>query len=59
MVKKNNLDSFIVLLLGVIIATVFLIRFISPEDTWLCQKGEWVKHGNPNSNKPDSVCVLD
>jgi hypothetical protein len=36
--------------------TVAIIRFSSPEDTWLCQNGQWVKHGNPNVPQPSTPC---
>lgn len=26
------------------------------EDTWICEKGEWVRHGNPAVPKPVSDC---
>jgi hypothetical protein len=26
------------------------------EDTWLCQDGQWIKHGNPSSPKPTAPC---
>ncbi|MDO8668245.1 MAG: GerMN domain-containing protein [bacterium] len=34
------------------------IRFFSSdEDAWLCQNGQWVKHGNPSAAKPTTVCL--
>jgi hypothetical protein len=39
-------------LLGIIIG----VRIISGEDNWICQNGEWVKHGNPSSLKPTKAC---
>lgn len=26
------------------------------EDSWICQNGEWVRHGNPSSSKPSLPC---
>lgn len=51
-VKKILLASLIV------IASVFIVRFImgGSEDDWVCQYGEWVKHGNPGSPKPEGGC---
>ena len=40
-------------------ATALLaLRFIGggPEDIWLCENGEWVKHGNPVLTKPTEGC---
>lgn len=28
------------------------------EDTWLCQNGQWVRHGNPSSPMPTSGCPI-
>jgi len=49
--------------LGVFIAaaaiSLFSIRFFSgPEDTWLCQNGKWMKHGNPSASMPTSGCEV-
>ena len=33
-----------------------LIRLISGEDDWICQNGEWVKHGMPSAPKPTTPC---
>lgn len=42
---------------GAIIIIIFLgIRFFSGEDNWICQNGEWVKHGNPEAEKPTTGC---
>jgi len=32
------------------------IFFGGDEDTWLCQNGEWVKHGNPSNPAPIEGC---
>ena len=47
--------SFVALL---IILTFIFIRFFlsGPEDDWICQNGQWVKHGNPSSPKPEGDC---
>ena len=43
------------LLLFVAIAAI-LVRFGTPEDTWLCKEGEWVAHGNPSTPQPTTGC---
>ena len=42
----------------VIISLVLFLRFVvgGPEDDWICENGQWVKHGNPSSPKPESDC---
>lgn len=34
----------------------FATRLISPEDTWLCVNGQWVKHGVPRDPHPTTGC---
>lgn len=49
-----------IILIGIIlvVATIFTIRFLfgGNEDTWICNNGEWVKHGNPLISKPAEKC---
>lgn len=57
--KKYRIKiSFILLFLFLALAIVFILRFIigGTEDTWLCQNGVWVKHGNPSSPSPIGGC---
>lgn len=35
---------------------VILMFMRGDEDTWLCQNGQWVKHGNPSSPMPTAAC---
>lgn len=53
---KKLLTAVIVLIL--ILGGLIFIRFIlgGPEDSWICQNGEWVKHGNPKAEKPTTAC---
>ena len=43
------------MILGFFIA-LFIFRAFTPEDTWLCDDGAWVRHGNPDSDKPTELC---
>jgi hypothetical protein len=49
-----------VLILGIVILLVggvfVALRLMTPEDTWVCQDGQWVKHGNPLAAQPSSQC---
>lgn len=42
----------------VLLAAVFCLRFIlgGPEDTWLCQNGQWIRHGRPAAPQPSANC---
>jgi putative hemolysin len=42
-----------VLAVGLLSYRVF---FSGPEDTWLCENGEWIKHGNPSAPMPEMGC---
>ncbi len=47
----------IVIAILLIAVVVLGIRFFSgDEDTWLCQNGQWVKHGQPSAPQPASGC---
>src|SRR3990167_531808 len=41
-----------------VVAVAAFLRFAigGPEDEWLCQGGQWVKHGNPSAAKPTTGC---
>jgi hypothetical protein len=55
-VKKFFIISLIVT--AILAVSVLSIRIIfgGNEDTWICQSGAWVKHGNPSSPKPEGGC---
>lgn len=44
----------LILIFGALLAVRFLIG--GPEDTWICDNGQWVKHGNPSAPMPTSGC---
>jgi hypothetical protein len=50
-----TITSILVLMAFVILG----IRFFSGEDNWICQNGQWVRHGNPRSLQPSSKCGAD
>lgn len=52
----KKLILLIVVVIVVAVGALLVIRFLSDEDTWLCQNGQWVKHGQPSKPKPSSVC---
>jgi len=51
---KNKFIIFALVL--AIFAAVFTLRFFSGEDNWICQNGQWIKHGNPSFAAPKSIC---
>jgi hypothetical protein len=52
--KKYYLSGLLVVLAALTI--ILAIRFFSGEDDWICNKGEWIKHGNPSVEKPVGNC---
>ncbi|MCL4367409.1 SdpI family protein [Patescibacteria group bacterium] len=55
---KNMVEKMkvVYLALGIIIFALIFIRLVSGEDNWVCQNGQWVKHGNPSTQMPLSTC---
>jgi hypothetical protein len=47
-----------VIFVGIVIVFTGLIilRIVSGEDTWICDNGVWVKHGQPLSSMPSEDC---
>jgi len=45
----------------IIVVFIFIVAriFSGNEDTWICQNGDWIKHGNPSSEKPLVRCFID
>jgi len=50
--KKILLFGIIIIILAISVA----IKYLSPEGSWICESGQWVKHGNPGSVKPSQPC---
>ncbi len=40
----------------VLLGIVFSLRLLSGEDDWICENGQWTKHGNPSAEKPETPC---
>lgn len=52
---KGLVYTFIILLIFIAMA-ITSVRLFSGEDDWICQNGEWVKHGNPSFSAPTTEC---
>lgn len=46
----------IIFLLVVFFGALLAIRFFSGEDNWVCENGEWVRHGMPIVPQPTGGC---
>jgi len=41
-------------------AIIAIVILRGPEDGWICDSGQWVKHGVPSAPMPEGECgVLD
>ncbi len=52
-------DDYLSIIAGIVILIllfVFGVRVLSGEDSWICENGQWVKHGNPNYPAPSIPC---
>ncbi|MFA5128478.1 MAG: GerMN domain-containing protein [Patescibacteria group bacterium] len=54
----NKTILVILVVMIVAAAAIFGVRFFSEEDSWICENGEWVKHGNPSAAKPNEGCGI-
>jgi len=55
----NGVNLFWKIAIAVLLVAVVVLgaRLLSgDEDTWLCQNGQWVKHGKPSAPQPTAVC---
>ncbi|MFH1089536.1 MAG: DUF333 domain-containing protein [Candidatus Uhrbacteria bacterium] len=41
---------------ALLIVGLAILRFSTPEDTWLCSNGAWIQHGNPSASMPTTAC---
>ena len=46
----------LIIALALITGLLMLARGITGEDTWICEDGEWIKHGNPSPEMPQKDC---
>lgn len=44
------------LIILLILILVLIIRLVSQYNGWVCVDGEWVKRGDPNTEKPQTYC---
>jgi len=56
MTNQKIILIIIIALLLIAGVTVAILRFSTDEDTWLCQNGTWIRHGNPSSPMPTTPC---
>jgi len=47
----------VLIVIAVLILAVLALKGLSQEDDWLCQDGQWVKHGQPSAPQPTTECL--
>ena len=47
----------LMLILAVTGIWLFLRFLCGDEDTWICENGQWIQHGNPSAEKPTEPCL--
>lgn len=52
---KNKIFLAIVAI-AVLLVIMFGVKLFSGEDDWICNGGEWVKHGHPSATQPIGPC---
>ena len=48
---------FLLGIVGLILITAIILRLSSAEDNWICEGGQWFKHGSPSAPMPTSTCA--
>jgi len=56
MLNKTVLNITIGVFLILALLVVVVRFFGGDEDAWICDNGQWIKHGNPSAPMPDSGC---
>lgn len=60
-IKNTRSGKFAILILSIILVLlgIFTLRLLSGEDNWICENGQWVKHGNPSAPMPEKECLRE
>ncbi|MFC1633023.1 hypothetical protein ACFL1U_02700 [Patescibacteria group bacterium] len=54
--QKNTLLAIIIIIVA-LAAIVLVGRFAASKDDWICDDGQWVKHGVPSAPMPTKPCT--
>lgn len=52
--NKKILTGLIVIL--IVLLSLMVVRFLTPEDIWICVEGEWMNRGNSEVERPIEDC---
>lgn len=54
--KPSIVPKIIYIAIIILFIVILFVMFRGNEDTWICQDGQWIKHGNPSSTMPTKAC---
>lgn len=56
--RTKKCISILLILTAVLVIAIVFLRFVKggPEDSWICENEQWVKHGNPALPVPKEGC---
>jgi uncharacterized membrane protein len=54
--RGKRAGYFLLALLAALLIVIAGLRVFSGEDDWICQNGQWIKHGNPSAPMPVKAC---
>ncbi|MCL4339030.1 GerMN domain-containing protein [Patescibacteria group bacterium] len=59
--KGSSVFLFLLVLIMLGAGLILSLRFLTggDEDTWICQNGTWIKHGNPSRPMPSENCIQE
>ena len=55
-VGKNKWIYIVISILTFMIIIIAGLRLFSGEDSWVCDKGQWIEHGHPDFPTPKTEC---
>lgn len=56
MQTQKNIITIMITLIVAVGAVLLFTRLNSDEDTWLCENGIWIQHGNPSTPQATTPC---
>jgi len=53
----KNTKAIVIFAIAIVLLAIGALSFLrGNEDDWICQDGQWVKHGNPSASQPTTGC---
>jgi len=52
----KKISKILLIIILTLVGLILAARLLTSEDSWICQDGQWVKHGNPSALAPTESC---